>query len=90
MTSAISSLSSSFYNNVVAANPRQNASKVDSDGDHDNSRPGEVEKAKPMSGTLGTMMAIYAQRAKKVKTGFQRRACSDSRMSCRSNSASLP
>ncbi|WP_061286724.1 hypothetical protein [Herbaspirillum chlorophenolicum] len=60
MTSAISSLSSNFYNNVVAANPRQNASKVDSDGDHDNSRPGEVEKAKPMSGTLGTMIDTHA------------------------------
>ncbi|MFJ3315141.1 hypothetical protein ACIPLR_07245 [Herbaspirillum huttiense] len=45
MTSAISSLSNSFYNNVVAANPHQSASKVDSDGGHDNSRSGEVGDA---------------------------------------------
>lgn len=62
MTSAISSLSSSFYNNVVATSPRQNVSagRVDSDGDHDNSRPGEVEAPKSRSATLGTMIDTHA------------------------------
>lgn len=60
MTSAISGLSRSFYTNVMANNPRQSMSKLDSDGDQDNSRPGEVENAKPMSGTVGTMIDTHA------------------------------
>jgi hypothetical protein len=54
MSSAITSATSSTYSPPVAAQVKQTA--VDSDGDRDGSKPGEIEKAetaKPVSATVG-------------------------------------
>ncbi|MFX6118630.1 hypothetical protein ABTE85_20445, partial [Acinetobacter baumannii] len=53
-------------------------------------RPKKQAKALPVEDLEKIILAICAQRAKKVKTEFQRRACSDSRIACQSNLASLP
>ncbi|WP_081768713.1 hypothetical protein [Herbaspirillum sp. RV1423] len=60
MTSAISSATSRAYIPPSTATPPANAGRVDSDGDHDGSKPGEVEKARPMSGNVGSIVNTTA------------------------------
>jgi len=60
MTPAISGLSSNWStpHHVGTAPPRTTG--IDSDGDRDNSAPGEVEKPKASSGALGTIVDTHA------------------------------
>jgi len=60
MTSAIGSATSSAYVPPATTTPSANAGRVDSDGDHDSSKAGEVEKPRPMSGNVGSIVNTTA------------------------------
>ncbi|MBV8622544.1 MAG: hypothetical protein JO174_03565 [Herbaspirillum sp.] len=60
MTSAISGLSSNWSTQPHIGTTPQRTTGIDSDGDRDNSAPGEVEKPKATSGTLGTLIDTHA------------------------------
>jgi hypothetical protein len=61
MTSAIGSSTSVHVPLTAQIKPQQAQAKpVDSDGDHDGSKPGEVEQAKATSGSVGTIINTKA------------------------------
>ena len=60
MTSAISSATSRAYAPPPTSTPPANVGRVDSDGDHDGSKVGEVEKPRPMSGNVGSIVNTAA------------------------------
>ncbi len=60
MTSSISGLSSNWSVPTHVGTAPPSRTGIDSDGDRDNSTPGEVEKPKASSGALGTIVDTHA------------------------------
>src|SRR5450830_105596 len=61
MTSAISSATRTANAPPPSTTAPANAGRVNSDGDHDGSKAGEVEKARPMSGEVGSIINTTAE-----------------------------
>ncbi|MFJ3054547.1 hypothetical protein [Herbaspirillum sp. NPDC087042] len=60
MTSSISGLSSNWSVPTHVGTAPARTTGIDSDGDRDNSAPGEAEKPKASTGALGTIIDTHA------------------------------
>ena len=61
MSMAIGSSTSTQYTSTVQVNTAAPVNApVDADGDHDGSKPGEIEAAKAVSGSVGTIINTKA------------------------------
>ena len=60
MTSAIGSTMNATYVPPPSAKSQARVQRMDSDGDHDNSKAGEVEKTSGASSTIGSVINTTA------------------------------